>query len=335
MGGAARPPDHDQARRRRRRRRQRAAAAGAQGLPRRPREADPHARSARPPAPATTRATSTRLGEPRRRAHAEALVRGLRVLGATRRPGHPRRPRRQGLRRGLAVASTTSRRTGDWHPHAGGRRGRRASTGTTAASRTDHVGIVSRDRGRHASTTSPATPHNPAAAARRRLREVASRSATSSGTGTDGRDLTRLTLAGRARRGAAGRARPRSRPRLAGAEATTTALREHALLDDTGAPDRRRRRVVRSRCASPTYVFRIERASLDIEAAQSFYVHLPTLRCRARRRRRRRTRYALDPARRRRRHLLRPDRGRGHLARHAPGRSTPDAPAARGRPRPR
>jgi hypothetical protein len=55
------------------------------------------------------------------------------------------------------------------------------------------------------------------------------------------------------------------------------ALREHALLDDAGMTEAGLNWFHALR--EPTYVFRIERSVLDLEAAQSFYVHLPTLRC--------------------------------------------------------
>ncbi len=67
--------------------------------------------------------------------------------------------------------------------------------------------------------------------------------------------LTRLTLATAELAAALHGAPGALAPRLSGAERDATALRE------------------------PTYVFRIERSVLDLEAAQSFYVHLPTLRC--------------------------------------------------------
>jgi hypothetical protein len=67
-------------------------------------------------------------------------------------------------------------------------------------------------------------------------------------------------------------------PRFTDVTPAGASLREHALADVTGAltaagvewfaPVR-----------EPTYVFRLERSAVGLDAAQSFYVHLPSLRC--------------------------------------------------------
>ena len=89
--------------------------------------------------------------------------------------------------------------------------------------------------------------------------------------------LTRLTLAPAALAAALEGATAALAPRLAD-EADATALCEHALADDTGALTAAGAEWFQP-LRDPTYVFRIERAVMGVEAAQSFYVHLPTLRC--------------------------------------------------------
>jgi hypothetical protein len=90
--------------------------------------------------------------------------------------------------------------------------------------------------------------------------------------------LTRLTLATAELAAALHGAPGALAPRLAGAERDATALREQALADDTGTLTAAGVEWFQP-LREPTYVFRIERSVLDLEAAQSFYVHLPTLRC--------------------------------------------------------
>ena len=90
--------------------------------------------------------------------------------------------------------------------------------------------------------------------------------------------LTRLTLATAELAAALHGAPGALAPRLSGAERDATALREQALADDTGTLTAAGVEWFQP-LREPTYVFRIERSVLDLGAAQSFYVHLPTLRC--------------------------------------------------------
>jgi len=54
-------------------------------------------------------------------------------------------------------------------------------------------------------------------------------------------------------------------------------LREQAMADDTGALTAAGAEWFQP-LREPTYVFRIERSAMGVEAAESFYVHLPSLR---------------------------------------------------------
>jgi hypothetical protein len=90
--------------------------------------------------------------------------------------------------------------------------------------------------------------------------------------------LTQLTLSRAALATALGGASGALAPRLEDAGSDVAPLREQALADDTGALTAAGEEWFEP-LRDPTYVFRIERELMGLTAAQSYYVHLPTLRC--------------------------------------------------------
>jgi hypothetical protein len=90
--------------------------------------------------------------------------------------------------------------------------------------------------------------------------------------------LTRLTLSERGLAAAMRGATAALAPRLSAVEPDGAPLREHGLADDTGALTAAGAEWFEP-LRAPTYVFRVERSVLGLESAQSFYVHLPSLRC--------------------------------------------------------